>query len=66
MTIHVICRNAEGEPDICTVQLEVSALQLRSGEHYGLAIAEAEKRGYDTTHRICVDEMDHIYRRIKS
>lgn len=42
----VLCENAEGAAEFHACEIPVTARQIESGEHYGLAETEAENNGY--------------------
>lgn len=43
----VLCSNAEGMPEFHTCTPEVTQAQIDEGEHYQLAIDNAEDNGYE-------------------
>ena len=61
--VGVICRNANGEPDIFWTTIYATRKEIEEGLHYDLAEAAAQDNEYDGPF-ICVDEDDALFSRI--
>lgn len=59
----VLCMNSSGEPEFFPCTLSVTAAQRAHGEHYQLAIEQAEGQGYQLP-MIAFDEHDPAARQL--
>ncbi len=61
--VFVLCRDANGAPDLVTYQIAATADEIGNGAHYEMAIARAENDAYESPFE-AFDEHDPAARRI--
>jgi hypothetical protein len=54
----VVCTGASGEPDMTIHSVMVTEAQYEMGDHYDMAIFEAEELGYEGPFK-CFDNSEH-------